>query len=151
MLGDPCETDLLERESCAARSQEGHGGQSREWNLAVHALMSCKLREDFDRARELFEHEFKRAVEDGAPLLMGILAGGYAETLLELGHPSEALELVDRAWALTDVAMPPWLSLPRTMLLIELGRDAEAQPMIEALRSFQAGCLLAISRLSRSG
>ena len=70
---------------------------------------------------------------------MGILAGGYAETLLELGHPGEALELVDRAWALTDVAMPPWLSLPRTMLLIELGRDAEAQPLIEALRSFQAG------------
>ena len=52
MLGDPCETDLLERESCAAAQQEGHGGQSREWNLAVHALMSCKLLEDFDRARE---------------------------------------------------------------------------------------------------
>ena len=123
MLGDPCETDLLERESCAAAQQEGHGGQSREWNLAVHALMSCKLLEDFDRARELFEHSLSARSRTRAAL-MGILAGGYAETLLELGHPGEALELVDRAWALTDVAMPPWLSLPRTMLLIELGRDA---------------------------
>ena len=139
MLGDSSESNLLVRErDCSAARQDAHGGQSREWNLAVHALMSCKLREDFDRARELFEHEFKRAVEDGAPLLMGILAGGYAETLLELGRPSEALELVDRAQALTDVATPPWLSLPRTMLLIELGRDAEARPIIDALQSFQA-------------
>ena len=68
------------------------------WNLtvAVHALNICKVLEDFERARAIFEREYDEAVAAGAPVLMSGLAVAYADVLLRLGRLDEALELVER-------------------------------------------------------
>ena len=109
------------------------------WTLAVHVLNAYKTVEDFAAATELFEREFERAIEDGAPILMNALAIAYADAIHRLGRPEEALALVDRAAVLSEWPMAPWTDLARAVLLRELGRDDEALLHVEALRSFRDG------------
>ena len=108
--------------------------------MAVHALNVFKLLENLADATEVFEREFERAVQSGAPMLIGALAIAHADTVHRLGRPREALELMQRAMALSDLpATLPWVHVALAALLSELGRDGEALPHIEALRTMQAG------------
>ncbi|HTW41158.1 MAG TPA: AAA family ATPase [Solirubrobacteraceae bacterium] len=137
--GDPSGAALLSTEirRFVARAPGSEGGWG--WTMAVHSLNTCKLLEDLPRATELFEREFARAVDEGAPILMNALAIAYADAVHRLGRPREALELVRRAIALSDLKMAPWSELAQAVLLSDLGEDAEAQAQLEALRSFRAG------------
>ena len=111
------------------------------WNLtiAVHAVNMCKVLEDFDGARAIFEREYDEAVRAGAPVLMSGLAVAYADVLLRLGRLEEALELVDRTSALIDRQIRPWTDLAAAVLCTELGLEERAQTHIEALRAFRRG------------
>lgn len=108
------------------------------WTLAVHTLNAHKALEHFDVATELFEREFARAVEDGAPILMNALAIAYGDAVHRLGRPEEALALVDRAALLSEWPMAPWTDLARAVLTAELGRDDESRSHVDALRAFLA-------------
>ena len=114
-------------------------GPGQGWNLtiAVHALNMCKVLEDFDGARAIFEREYEEAVRAGAPVLMSGLAVAYADVLLRLGRIAEALELVDRTSALIDGRIRPWSDLAAAVLCSELGLDTRAQTHIAMLREFQ--------------
>jgi DNA-binding CsgD family transcriptional regulator len=134
--GDPDGVELLSRE--ASRSIDP-GEDGWDWGQVVHALNVFKALEDFSGTTELFERGFERAVKGGAPLLIATLAISYADTLSRLGRPREALELVEGALALSDLApWAPWSDLARAVLLTELGRDEDAEPHVEALRLFLA-------------
>jgi DNA-binding CsgD family transcriptional regulator len=135
--GDPSGEALLEQERgrFAARARDSDEGWG--WTMAVHSLNGCKVTEDFDGASEVFEREFDRAVEDGAPILINALAVAFADTLHRLGRPREGLELVRRANALSGMTMAPWTDLAQAVLLTELGEDAEASLYIGALRAFK--------------
>ncbi len=102
----------------------------------MHSLNACKLLEQLSGANELFEREFTRALEDGAPILMNALAIAYADAVHRLGRPQDALELVQRAIDIWPLA--PWSHLAPAVMLVDLGRDEEAEPHLEALRAFRA-------------
>jgi DNA-binding CsgD family transcriptional regulator len=110
------------------------------WNvtIAVHALNTCKLLENFDGARAIFEHEYAEAVQAGAPVLMSALAVAYADVLLRLGRLQEAIELVEHTSTLFDRRVQPWADLAAAVLYSELGLDARSRSHVEALREFQA-------------
>ncbi len=136
--GDPVGAELLAREISADRGDGDRGGWG--YTMAVHALNVFKLLENLADATEVFEREFARAVQSGAPMLIGALAIAHADTVHRLGHPREALELMQRAMALSDLpANLPWVHVALAVLLSELGRDGEALPHIQALRTMQAG------------
>ncbi len=136
--GDPAGAELLAREASADRGDDDRGGWG--YTMAVHALNVFKLLENLADASEVFEREFERAVQSGAPMLIGALAIAHADTVHRMGRPREALELMRRAMALGDLpATLPWVHVALAALLSELGRDAEALPHIEALRTMQAG------------
>ncbi len=115
-------------------------GPAQGWNvtIAVHALNTCKMLENFDGARAIFEHEYAEAVQAGAPVLMSALAVAYADVLLRLGRLREAIELVEHTSALFDRRIQPWADLAAAVLYSELGLDARSRAHIEALREFQA-------------
>ena len=115
-------------------------GPAQGWNvtIAVHALNTCKMLENFDGARAIFEHEYAEAVQAGAPVLMSALAVAYADVLLRLGRLREAIELVEQTSALFDRRIQPWADLAAAVLYGELGLDARSGAHIEALRQFQA-------------
>ena len=98
-------------------------GQGWSLTLAVHALNMCKVLENFDGARAIFEHEYAEAVRAGAPVLMSGLAVAYADVLLRLGRLEEALELVEQTSALIDRRVLPWPDLAAAVLCSELGLD----------------------------
>jgi DNA-binding CsgD family transcriptional regulator len=133
--GDSSGVELLARAVGRWRDRSDDGWEP---GPAVHTLNVLKLLEDFAGTTELFEREFERAVESGAPLLIAGLAISYADTMNRLGRPREALELVRRALALSDLPMTPWSDIALATLLTELGRDEDARPHVEALRSFLA-------------
>jgi DNA-binding CsgD family transcriptional regulator len=135
--GDPAGEALLAQERRRFAARERGNDEGWGWTMAVHALNGCKVTEDFVSASEVFEREFDRAVEDGAPILINALAVAFADTLHRLGRPREGLELVRRANALSGMAMAPWTDLAQAVLLNELGEDASAAPYIQALRSFK--------------
>ena len=107
-----------------------------DWTLAVHGLNAYKALEDFAGATRMFEHEFERAVEAGAPILMNALAIAYADAVHRVGRPREALALVDRAAVLSEWPMVPWVDLAHAALLTDLGHEAEARRHVDALRAF---------------
>jgi DNA-binding CsgD family transcriptional regulator/tetratricopeptide (TPR) repeat protein len=131
--GDPSGADLLAGEASSWGDRNDYG-----WAMgrAVQTLNASKLLEDFAGAPELFEREFERAVQSGAPLVIIALAMAYADTTYRLGRSQEALELVQQALALSDSPIVPWTDLALAVLLTELGRDEDAAPHVEALRSF---------------
>ncbi len=135
MGGDPSSAELF-----AGGALEEHQRESNDdgwgWGSAVHAINVFKMIEDFAGATRVFEREFARAVDSGAPLLINVLAISYADTMHRLGRPGEALELVRGALALTDLPLAPWSDLALAVLLADLGRDEDAAPHIDALRSF---------------
>ena len=137
MSGDPSGQERVESMAGTWRSRDeqepGWG-----WTMAVHTLNSCKLTESFEAATALFEREFTHAIEDGAPALMIALSVAYADCVHRLGRPREALELVKRSVALADWPMAPWSDLALAVLETELGRDEEARPHIEVMRSLRA-------------
>jgi tetratricopeptide (TPR) repeat protein len=104
----------------------------------VHALNLCKVLENFDGARMIFEHEYAEAVSAGAPVLMSALAVSYADVLLRLGRLDEAIELVERTSALIDRPVLPWADLAAAVLYAELGQDERSRAHVETLRAFQA-------------
>lgn len=138
MGGDPSGAELFAGEAGfggdRARADDGDEGWG--WGSAVHALNVFKVIEDFAGATKVFEREFERAVESGAPLLISVLALSYADTMHRLGRPREALELVRHALALSDLPMAPWSDIALAVLLTELGRDEDAELHVEALRAF---------------
>ncbi len=141
--GDPSGAELLASETrrltdSVGGEEEAGGEDGWAWTMAVHSLNTCKLLEDLASATELFEAQFERAVADGAPILMNALAVAYADAVHRLGRPQEALELVRRATALSDLAMAPWSDLALAVLLSELGEDEAAAVHIDALRCFRA-------------
>jgi DNA-binding CsgD family transcriptional regulator/tetratricopeptide (TPR) repeat protein len=138
MIGaSPSGSELLVREA-GRWSHRVHGEDARSEGAVVQALNVFKLIEDFAGTTEVFEREFERAVESGAPLLINTLALGYADTMVRLGRPREALELVQRALALSERSPAPWTDLALAAILAELGRDEDARAHIEALRAFLA-------------
>lgn len=138
MLGDPSGRALLERETKRVMQRAPDGDHGWGWTLTVHALNMLKLIEDFDRATKIFAREYARAIEEGAPILIDSLAGAYSDTMYRLGRPREALEVVHDAMALTGASMAPWIDIAQAVLLSDLGRDEEACPHIEMLRSLRA-------------
>jgi DNA-binding CsgD family transcriptional regulator len=108
----------------------------RGWTMATHAINVCKLIEDPGRATALFEREFGAAIEDGAPMLINGLAGGYADNAHRLGHLREALDLVQRALSVSGYPMHPWMDLALAALLTEAGEDGRAASHIDSMRSF---------------
>lgn len=135
LAGDPSGLQLIV-EAAGNWGEDALADPGWGWTLAVHALNAYKALEDFAGATRMFEREFERAVEAGAPILMNALAIAYADAVHRLGRPREALALVDRAAALSEWPMVPWVDLARAVLLTELGHDADAQRHIEALRAF---------------
>ncbi|HVC86017.1 MAG TPA: AAA family ATPase [Gaiellaceae bacterium] len=137
--GDPSGAGLIAGETRRWSDRAGGSDHGWAWTLAVHSLNAFKCLEDLAGATELFEREFERAVEDGAPILMNALAIAYADAVHRLGRPQEAFELVERAAAVSAWPMAPWSDLARAVLLTDLGRNDEARPCVEAIRAFQAG------------
>lgn len=116
----------------ASMSDDGWG-----WAMAANAVNALKLLEDPAGATALFERQFQRSSKAGAPIMMTGLAVAYSDSLCRLGRPAEALELVQRAVALSDRGIY-WSDIALAVALTELGRDAEAFPHVEALRSIAA-------------
>jgi DNA-binding CsgD family transcriptional regulator len=137
--GDPAGEGLLARQSRGWLTRTEESGVDPAAMMAVWTVGALSLLEDFEGATEVFERQFPRAVEDGAPLAMTGLAIGYSDCLERMGRPVEAAELVQRTVALTGWPMPPWHNLALAVSLTDLGRDQEATPHIEAVRSFTAG------------
>jgi DNA-binding CsgD family transcriptional regulator len=135
MTGDPSGTALIAQETQRHSWQSEGSSQNWAWTPAVHVINVLKLLEDLGRATEIFERQFERAVEEGAPVLINALALVYADVAHRLGRPREALELVERAIAISGVPMAPWMDVAESVLLTELGRDDDAQPHIEVLRA----------------
>ena len=134
--GDPSGVRLIVEAAGAWGEGSPIADRGWDWTLAVHALNAYKSLEDFTGATRIFEREFERAVEDGAPILMNALALAYADAVHRLGRPREALALVDRAAALSEWPMAPWIDIARAALLTELGDDRDAGRHVEALRTF---------------
>jgi DNA-binding CsgD family transcriptional regulator len=135
---DPTEALELADEVLRAGARSLWSAQGWNLTIAVHTLNICKVLEDYDRARTLFEREYEEAVAAGAPVLMSGLAVAHADVLLRLGRLEEALELVERTSALSDRRIQPWSDLAAAVLLCELGQDARAATHLEALRAFAA-------------
>jgi DNA-binding CsgD family transcriptional regulator len=112
-------------------------GQGWNLTLAVHALNMCKMLENFDGARAIFEREYAEAVGAGAPVLMSGLTVAYADVLMRLGRLEEALELVEHTSAQIDRRIPPWSDLAVAVLCSELGLDARSRERTDVLREFQ--------------
>ena len=104
------------------------------WAMTANAVNVLKLLENPAGANELFERAFERAVHAGAPVMVIGLAVSYSDSLCRLGRHAEALELVQRAVALSDRAIY-WSDLALAVAFTELGRDRDARPHIDALRS----------------
>jgi DNA-binding CsgD family transcriptional regulator len=137
MSGDAAAAELITSETGRWSSRlEADPGWA--WTTAVHMLNALKMLEDDSGATALFEREFELAVEAGAPILMQALAIAYADELHRLGRLGEALELVQRAMVLSDWSMAPWSDLALAAILSELGRDRDARPHIDVLRSVAA-------------
>lgn len=136
--GDPAGAELLTREAAGWVDRTGGGEPGWAWMHAAHTLGSFKLLENLSGATELFDREFSRAVEDGAPILINTLAVAYADVAHRLGRPREALELVQRASAMSDLRMSPWYELAMAVLLTEFGRDEEAAAHLDVLRTVKA-------------
>lgn len=136
--GDPSGAGLLAAEAARSTDPDAVADGGLGWGEVVHALNVFKMLEDFVGTTQLFEREFDRAVRGGAPLLITTLAISYADTVNRLGRPQEALELVQGALDLGDLPLAPWTDLALATLMSELGRDEDAKPHIEALRSFLA-------------
>ncbi len=136
MGGDPWGEELLAHEARRATDPDDDSQDRWGWGRPIHWLNLFKMLEDFDRATEVFEREFDRAVRSGAPLLISTLALSHADTVNRLGRPREALELVQNALALSELPMAPWTHIALAVLLTELGQDEDAAPHVEALRSF---------------
>ena len=137
--GDPCGVDLLAAEAARSTDPDAVADDGLGFGEVVHTLNVFKMLEDFAGTTQLFEREFDRAVRAGAPLLITTLAISYADTMNRLGRPREALELVQGALDLGDLPLAPWTDLALATLMSEIGRDEDAKPHIEALRSFLAG------------
>lgn len=138
MTGDAVEVELLVREGKEWFDTADGGEHTWSWTLAVHVLNALKMGEDLHSATVLFEREFPRAVEAGAPMLINALAIAYADVAQRLGRVEEALELMQSASGVTDLRMSPWHEIGMASLLTDLGRDGEAAPYIEALRGVKA-------------
>lgn len=114
------------------------GDPSWAWTLAVHAFNAFRMLEDFAGATEVFQREFPRAVEDGAPIMINALAIPYADLVHRTGRLSEALDLVRSADAVSDLHLAPWCEVAMSALLTELGREEEAEPHLAVLRAVKA-------------
>ena len=132
MAGDPSAAATLAQSARLVDRGDDEWG----WGPAIQRANACKMLEDFDEAMQLFQSEFDRVVESGAPLLIATLAISYADVLHRIGRPREGLELVQHALTLSDVTLAPWTDLALAALLTELGSDDDAAPHVEALRTF---------------
>src|SRR5579875_3516534 len=121
MSADTSGVDLLVSECRQWLDTTRSGDHSWAWTLAVYALNSFKLFEDFSGATEVFEREFPRAVEDGSPIMINALAIAYADFVHRTGRPQEALDLVQTANGVSDMHMAPWYEVAMSVLLTELG------------------------------
>ena len=79
--------------------------------MAVWIVGALSLLEDLEGVTDVFERQFKRAVEDGAPVAMTALAIAYSDCLERMGRPAGAVDLAQRTVALTGWSMPPWYDL----------------------------------------
>ncbi len=138
MAGDGDQVELVVRDAGDWFSTARGGEHSWSWTLGVHVLNGFKMLGDLHAATVLFEREFPRAVEAGAPMLINALAIAYADVAHRLGRIEEALELVQQASAVSELRMSPWYEIAHAALLSDLGRDAEAATYIEALRAVKA-------------
>jgi DNA-binding CsgD family transcriptional regulator len=138
MSGDPAEIELLEGEVRGWLDTGRGGDQSWAWTRAVHSLNLFKLLEDPGWATAVFEREFPRAVEVGAPILINALSIAYADAIHRLGRLREAHDLMQNAWAVSGLRMSPWYEVGMSVTLTELGREREAQPYVEVLRTVKA-------------
>jgi DNA-binding CsgD family transcriptional regulator len=136
--GDPVGEALLADESRRWSTTTEQSSVGAAAMLAVWTVGAMSLLEDLEGVTEVFERQFARAVEDGAPVAMTALAIGYADCLQRMGRPAEAVELVKRTVALTGWPMPPWHDLAVAVNLTDLGRDEDALAHIAAVRSFTA-------------
>jgi ATP/maltotriose-dependent transcriptional regulator MalT len=132
--GDPGGEELLVTEARAWSIRPEQTDADFAWTIAVPTIGAMELLEDLEGATEIFERQFARATEDGAPVMMTVLAIAYSDCLCRMGRPAEALELVRRTVSLTDWPMPVWCDVGQAVPLTDLGRDEEARPHVEALR-----------------
>jgi DNA-binding CsgD family transcriptional regulator len=135
---DPSGEEPLARIIESWLSQADPGASNWIWSMSTNAINALKLLEDLSGATELFEREFARAVDAGAPLVMTAVAMVYADAVWRIGRAREAVELLQRATALSGQPVRLWSDLGLAVALSELGRDAEAAPHIEAIRALTA-------------
>ncbi len=137
MGGDPWGVELLVREAGRWSSRVDGEDASSEGGV-IHTLNVFKFIEDFVGTTQVFEREYERAVESGVPLLIATLALAYSDTLLRLGRPREALELVQRALTQSGLSPAPWTDIALAAILTELGCEEDARLHVEGVRSFLA-------------
>lgn len=138
MAGDPAEIGLLEREVRGWLDNGRAGDPTWAWTRAVHSLNLFKLLEDPAGATTMFEREFPRALEAGAPMMINALAIAYGDAIHRLGRLQEANELAHRACSLSGLRATPWYEIAMSVTLTELGREAEALPHLQALREIRS-------------
>ncbi len=132
MEGDASGTALLASEARRWRSR-GEPEAGWTWTSAVCTVNALSLLEDHGAAAAVLEREFGLAVEAGSPILMLALAVAYSQSVARLGHLKEAIGLVEHAIGLSG-PLHPWSDLALVTLLVDLGRDDEAEPLIAGLR-----------------
>ncbi len=132
--GDASGADTIRAAAAGPVSGQPTANQSWAWAMPVHLVNASKILEAFSEAEALFEHEYQRAVDAGAPWLMHALAIAYSDALHRLGRPQEGLDLVRKTAALAGHLMSPWHNLAMAVLLLELGHSAEAAEHVQVLR-----------------
>ena len=138
LAGDPSGEQVVAQTIRSMTSHKEPVDSGWAWTTSTFAINALKLLEDLQSATELFEREFGRAVDAGAPLTMTALAVVYGDALWRIGHAAEAVELVERAIALSDRPVMLWSELALAVSLTELGRDDQARPHIAAVSSATA-------------
>lgn len=136
--GDASGADTIRAATAGSLLGQPAANQSWAWATSVHMVNASKILEAFDEAGALFEHEYRRAVDAGAPWLMHALAIAYSDALYRLGRPQEGLDLVRKTATLAGYLMRPWHDLAMAVLLIELGHTVEADEHMQVLRQHVA-------------
>jgi DNA-binding CsgD family transcriptional regulator len=134
MGGDPVGEELLTDAIRGWLTTDEAGDDRWGWTITASAINALKLLENPAAATELFEREFEKAVQAGAPIAMSALAITFADTVHRLGRLGEALEVVGRAVALSDRSIF-WFDVGLAVGLVEFGRDEDAQPHIDVIRA----------------
>ena len=138
MSGDRSKVDAIDSAFSAWSQNTLVVDPASRWAIAFHLQSAMKILERYEESERVFDIEYSRAQSNGSPLMMATLAISRADNLHRLGRVRDALDLVERVYALTSYPMAPWHDLARAALLVELDRQVEAAGYLALLRSYVA-------------